>query len=165
MTLPADVLALPRQYDVDDVKTALKGILESRAFELALQKVEYEKADGLEMPRPARIYTSGRKHLEATPCCEIISFPTTQRSDELTHQVIICWSITDTDEERLDKLVTRYLTATAYCLMGFRGGSLLPDVPAGITLGRRDYMPPDREQTPFVQTGIIEVTAEVVGLN
>jgi hypothetical protein len=164
MTATADINNLFRQYDVEDVKLAVKSVLAGPMFIEALRRVEREKADGLELPHPASFYTTGRLHLAATPACELISLPSGQTSDDLRHQIIVAWTLADTDEERLDSLVVRYLTATAYALIANRGGSLLPDVPCTVSLGRRDYMPPDRQQTPLTQTGIIEVFASVVGL-
>ena len=164
MTVQMDIDNLPRQYDVDDVKLAVRSILAGPALTLALRRVEREKADGLELPSPVEFFTSGKQQLGATPACELISLPSTQVSDDLRHHIVIAWTLTDSDEERLDQMVTRYLTATAYAVMSNRGGSLMPDVPATVSLGRRDYMPPNRAQTPISQTGFIEIFASVVGL-
>ena len=160
MTIVADV---PRIYDVDDAKRALSTILMGPAMASALARVSQEKADGITLPAPVAVYTTDVDGHPTAPYAELVSLPSERNdNDNLNHRIGVAWTLTETSDQLLDTMVIRYLTAPEYALMAYNAGSLLPWVPSAVRMGRLDYSPIDREQSPLVQTGIIEIFVDSI---
>ena len=152
---------------VTSAKRALKELLIVQ-LPGKLAAADSSEGDGVQTPVPAEIHTADMKQLGAYPAIEMWASRSRPTADSLSqvyqHTIVVSFTLTGDDEERLTLMVERYMWAIRHVC---RDTVLAPPVGTGpIDSGSEEYTLVGSGRAgfdePFVKGGFIELFVTTV---
>jgi hypothetical protein len=152
---------------VTQVKRALRTLLIEQ-LPIVLQIADISAHDGVTTPVPVSVFTSEKYAAEGYPSLELIATSSKARSNSaaqmVEHSVVVGFTLTGDDEERLTVQVERYMWAIRQIA---RDTLFQPEPPTGPidTIGEQ-YTPllnkPAGVESPFVKGGFLNLLITTV---